>query len=122
MLIQVWIIRAGRRGGRRRVLQLFQFGLNFRPVFWFALHRVRSIRMAEEFQKFGPKLRRSTAEILLGQLVEQLCLRLIVELIFSRARDFAGVEIVVGQVQLSGACLAQQLPVAIQGRVEARFE
>ena len=78
--------------------------------------------MAEVFQQFGPKFRRSAVEILLGQLVQQFCLRLIVKLIFSRGRDIAGVEIVVGQVQLSGACLAQQLPVAIHGRVEARFE
>ena len=62
--------------------------------------------MAKEFQKFGPHLRRNTTEILLRQRMEPLCMRLIVEPIFSRTRYFSGVKIVVGQVQLARACLA----------------
>ena len=62
--------------------------------------------MPKEFQKFGPNLRRSTTEILLRQRVEQLCMRLIVEPIFSRPGYFTGVKIVVGQVRLAGAYLA----------------
>ena len=58
--------------------------------------------MPKEFQKLGPNLGRSAVEILLRQRVEQFCLRLIVELIFSRPRYFTGVKIVVGQVRLAG--------------------
>ena len=77
--------------------------------------------MPKEFHKFIPHLRRSTAEILLRQRVEQLCMRLIVEPIFPRTRYFAGVKIVVRQGRLARAYLAQQISVAIQSRVEARF-
>ena len=78
--------------------------------------------MPKEFHKFGPHLRRSATEILLRQRVEPLCMRLIVEPIFPRTRYFTGVKIVVGQGRLARAYLAQQLSVAIQSRVEARFE
>ena len=44
--------------------------------------------MPKEFQKFGPNLRRSAAEILFCQRVEQLCMRLIVEAILSRPGYF----------------------------------
>ena len=54
--------------------------------------------MPKEFQEYGPNLRRSASEILLRQRVEQLCMRLIVEPIFSRPRYFTGVKIVVGSV------------------------
>src|ERR1035441_3548966 len=107
---------------RRRLLQLFKFGLNFCPVLEFSLRRVRSIRMPKEFQKLSPNLQRSTTEILLRQRVEQLCMRLIVEPIYSRPRDCTGVKILVGQVRLAGTHLGQQLSVAIQRRVEARLE
>ena len=61
--------------------------------------------MSIEFQKLGPNLQRSTTEILLRQRVEQLCMRLIVEPIFSRPRYCTGVKIFVGQVQLAGTYL-----------------
>ena len=32
------------------VFQLFKFGLNFRPLFWLSLDRIRRIRMPKEFQ------------------------------------------------------------------------
>ena len=62
--------------------------------------------MPEEFQKFGSHFGRSATEILLGQRVEQFCLGLIVESIFSRPGDFAGIKIVVGQIQPAGADLS----------------
>lgn len=40
--------------------------------------------MPKEFQKLSPNLQRSTTEILLRQRVQQLCMRLIVEPIYSR--------------------------------------
>ena len=39
--------------------------------------------MPVEFQEFGPKLRRSATKVLLRERVQQLCVRLIVEPIFS---------------------------------------
>ena len=78
--------------------------------------------MPKEFQEYGPNLRRSASEILLRQRVEQLCMRLIVEPIFSGPRYFTGIKIVVGQVRLASAYVAEQLSVAIQSRVEARFK
>ena len=62
--------------------------------------------MPVEFQEFGPKLRRSAAKVLLGERVEQFCLRLIVEPIFSGPRYRTGVKIVVWQVRLAGVYLA----------------
>src|SRR5271167_2902866 len=75
-----------------------------------------------EFQKLRSKLRRSTSKVLLCERVEQLCVRLIVEPIFSGTRDLTGVKIVVWQGRLASAHLAKQLPVAIQGSVEAGFK
>jgi hypothetical protein len=83
------------KGSRICAFQLFKFGLNFCPVFWPSLSRIRSIRMPKEFDKFGPHRRRSTTEILLRQRVEPLRMRLIVEPIFSRPCYLAGVKIVV---------------------------
>jgi hypothetical protein len=51
--------------------------------------------MSIEFQQFGPDLQRSTAEILLRQRIQQLCMRLIVKPIYSRPRYCTGVKIVV---------------------------
>ena len=62
--------------------------------------------MPIEFQEFGPKLRRSTGKVLLGECVEQLCVRLIVEAIFSGTRCRTGIKIVVRQVRLTSAHLA----------------
>ena len=78
--------------------------------------------MSKKLKKFSPNFRRGAIELLFCQAIEQFCLRLIAKFIFSGSRDCAGVEIVVGQVQLSGACLAQELLVAIQSCVEAGFE
>ena len=78
--------------------------------------------MPKEFQEFSPSLGRNTTEILLCQRVEQLCMRLIVESIFPGTRYLSGVKIVVRQVWLARAYLAEELSVAIQSRVEARFE
>ena len=78
--------------------------------------------MPIELQKLSPDLRRSATEILLRQRVQQLCMRLIVELIYSRPRYCTRVKIVVGQVGRAGTDLEQQLSVAIQSSVEARFE
>ena len=96
----------GRRNHWRSCfLQLFKFVLNSRPVLWLSLRRVRSIRMSIEFQKLSPNLERSTTETLLRQRVQQLCMRLIVEPIFSRTRYCTGVKIFVGQVWLAGTYL-----------------
>ena len=78
--------------------------------------------MSIEFQKLSPNLERSTTETLLRQRVQQLCMRLIVEPIYSWPRYCTGVKILVGQVWLAGTYLGQQLSVAIQSRVEARLE
>ena len=105
---EAWLdgsIRGRRDHWRGCLLQLFKFRLNFCPVPWFSLRRVRSIRMPIEFQKLSPNLRRSTTKILLRQRVQQLCMRLIVEPIYSRPRYFTGVKILVGQVRLAGAYL-----------------
>ena len=61
--------------------------------------------MPIEFQKLSPNLERGTAETLLRQRVQQLCMRLIVEPIFSRPRYCAGVKILVGQVRLASTYL-----------------
>ena len=61
--------------------------------------------MPIEFQKLSPNLERSTAETLLRQRVQQLCMRLIVEPIYSRPRYCTGVKIFVGQVWLAGTYL-----------------
>ena len=66
--------------------------------------------MPVEFQEFGPNLRRSTSKVLLRERVEQLCVRLIVEPIFSGPRCFTGVKIVVWQVRLTGFRLADDTP------------
>ena len=58
--------------------------------------------MPVEFQECGTKLRRSAGKILLGERVEQLCVRLIVEAILSGAGYSTGVKIVVWQVRLAG--------------------
>ena len=52
--------------------------------------------MPIEFQKLSPNLQRSAPETLLRQRVQQLCMRLIVEPIFSRPRYCTGVKIFVG--------------------------
>ena len=78
--------------------------------------------MPKEFQELSPNFQRSNPEILLGQRVEQLCMRLIVEPIYSRPRDCPGVKILVGQVRSACTHLGQQLSVAIQRGVEARLE
>src|SRR5882762_2276741 len=49
-------------------------------------------------------------------------MRLVIQAIFSWSGDFTGVKIVIRQLHPIGIDLAQQLPVAVQSRVEARFE
>ena len=61
--------------------------------------------MPIEFQEFGPNDRRNTSKVLLRERVEQLCVGLVVEPIFSRPRCFTGVKIVVGQVRMAGVYL-----------------
>src|SRR5271167_77803 len=96
------IRRIAGRHRRRCLSQLFKLGLNFRPLFWLALGRVGRIRMCEEFQEFGPNPRRSTTKVLPCERVEQVCVRLIVEPIFSGTRCFTGVKIVVRHLRLPG--------------------
>ena len=57
--------------------------------------------MPIEFQKLSPNLQRSTPKTLLRQRIQQLCLRLIVEPIYSRPRYCTRVKIDVGQVWLA---------------------
>ena len=61
--------------------------------------------MPIEFQKLSPNLQRSPPKTLLRQRVQQLCMRLIVEPIYSRPRYCPSVKIVVGQVWLAGTYL-----------------
>ena len=61
--------------------------------------------MPIEFQKLSPNLQRSTTKTLLRQRVQQLCMRLIVEPIYSRPRYCTSVKILVGQVWLAGTYL-----------------
>ena len=51
--------------------------------------------MPIEFQKLSPNLQRSTTKILLRQRVQQPCMRLIVEPIFSRPRYCTDVKVLV---------------------------
>ena len=62
--------------------------------------------MAKEFHKLGPNLGPSAAEILFRQQAEQLGVGFIVEAILPGPGYFAGVKIVVGQVQLAAPNLA----------------
>ena len=78
--------------------------------------------MSIEFQKLSPNLQRSATKPLLRQRIQQLCMRLVVEPIFSRPRYYTGVKVLVGQVQLAGRYLGKQLSVAIERRVEACLE
>lgn len=78
--------------------------------------------MAEEFEQFSAHLRRSIAEILFRQFVEQLGVSLIVEAIFSRPGRVTRIQVVVGQIRLARAGLAEQGSVAIQSCIKTCFK
>src|ERR1700693_3448446 len=78
--------------------------------------------MRVEFQQIGPKLGGHAVKMLLCEGVEQLCVCLIVESIFSWAGCRAGIKVVVRQVRWSRIHLAQQRPVAVECRVETGFK